>query len=250
MDRWKERVVVVTGASSGIGQAVARTLAEHGMKVAALARRLDRLQKLEEDCKNLLGKLKAYKCDCSNEKEIASTMQSVLTDFGPISVLINNAAILAPMKLTDTSEGSCRKLYETNVIGLVTITQHAVEIMQKHNITDGHIINVNSINGHCRFHRPGLANYCASKNAVRVLTESLKNELALLKTKIRVTSISPGLVMTEMIDPFSNMKQKLHLLPEDIVDGIVFVLSAKANINVSELTIEPTGGVRGAFMKE
>uniref|UniRef100_A0A023F714 Putative dehydrogenase n=1 Tax=Triatoma infestans TaxID=30076 RepID=A0A023F714_TRIIF len=250
MDRWKDRVAVVTGASAGIGEAIARALAEHGMKVAALARRLDRLQKLEEEGKHMLGTLKAYKCDCSNETEIASTMQNILADLGPISVLINNAAILAPMTLTDTSQGLCRKLYETNVIGLVTFTQHAVEMMKKHDISDGHIININSICGHSKLHAPGIGNYCASKNMVTVLTESLKNELACLKSNIRITSISPGLVLTEMIDHYPIRGQWPQLKPEDIVEGIVFALSVKANINVSELTIEPTGGIRGAFVKE
>uniref|UniRef100_R4G5E2 Dehydrogenase n=1 Tax=Rhodnius prolixus TaxID=13249 RepID=R4G5E2_RHOPR len=249
MDRWKERVVVVTGASSGIGQAVARTLAEHGMKVAALARRLDRLQKLQDVCKTFKGTLKPYKCDITNENEITSTIKSIVSDLGPISVLVNNAALYSNIRLTDTNQGSSRKMFETNVIGLVTITQHVVEIMQKHNITDGHIININSLAGHSIVPVTGAANYCASKHALTVLNESLKDELAALKSKIRVTSLSPGLVESDMADIFTNNRVHCysHLIPDDIVECLIFVLSVKPNINISELTVEAVGSSLYSF---
>uniref|UniRef100_A0A0V0G817 Putative dehydrogenase n=1 Tax=Triatoma dimidiata TaxID=72491 RepID=A0A0V0G817_TRIDM len=245
MERWTGRVAVVTGASSGIGYAVANELARHGMKVAALARRYDRLQLLQQECtQHCKGILKIYQCDITDEKEIALTIKAILTDLGPISVLVNNAAIIAPMPLTDTSQGSCRKLYETNVIGLVTITQHVVETMKKHNITDGHIININSITGHMISPVPGMANYCASKNAITILTASIKNELSALKFKTRVTSISPGYVKTEMSEGFLKNhpnKKFPYLNTNDISECIIFVLSLKSNINISEMTVQPVG---------
>uniref|UniRef100_A0A069DRI7 Putative dehydrogenase n=1 Tax=Panstrongylus megistus TaxID=65343 RepID=A0A069DRI7_9HEMI len=249
MDRWKDRVAVVTGASAGIGEAIARSLAEHGMKVAALARRLDRLQKLQDDCNNFIGSIKPYKCDVTNENEIAITIKSIVQDLGPISVLVNNAGLYENVPMTDTSQGSCRQTYETNVIGLVTFTQHVVEIMKKHNITDGHIININSVAGHCIVPKPGMANYTASKHAVTVLTESLKNELAAMKSKIRVTSISPGLVDTNMGSVFTNSSVPLYpsLTINDIMECLIFVLSVKSHINISELTVEPVGQNNTSF---
>uniref|UniRef100_A0A023FB54 Putative dehydrogenase n=1 Tax=Triatoma infestans TaxID=30076 RepID=A0A023FB54_TRIIF len=243
MDRWKDRVAVVTGASSGIGEAIARSLAEHGMKVAALARRFDRLQKLQDDCKNYIGSLKSYKCDITNENEINSTIKLIVKDLGPISVLVNNAALYESVPLTDTSHGSCRNTHETNVIGLVTLTQHAVEIMKKHNIDDGHIININSVFGHCILSVVGTGNYFASKHAVLVLTECLKNELAAMKSNIRVTSISPGLVDTEMANIFTH--NSVHHYPflttNDVLECLLFVLSVKPHVNISELIVQPVG---------
>uniref|UniRef100_A0A069DQH8 Putative dehydrogenase n=1 Tax=Panstrongylus megistus TaxID=65343 RepID=A0A069DQH8_9HEMI len=254
MERWAGRVAVVTGASSGIGEAVAKELTRQGMKVAALARRFDRLQKLAEDCRSYKGLINVYKCDISDENAIVSTVKTICEDLGPISVLVNNAAYMTAINLTETDKGSPRKIYETNVIGTVTLTQLTVEIMKKHNITDGHIININSILGHCVFPMIGMANYCASKHAITVLTESLKNELAAMKFKTRVTSISPGHVKTEMSDRFFDEKEKSGgvkeksiseripaLTTSDIVECIIFVLGLNPNINISELTVQPTG---------
>ncbi|XP_073979269.1 farnesol dehydrogenase-like [Rhodnius prolixus] len=249
MERWAGRVAVVTGASSGIGEALAKELTRLGMKVAALARRSDRLQKLADECQSFKGLINVYKCDMSDENEVVSTLKKIYGDLGPISVLINNAATMIPINLTDSSKGSPRKIYETNVIGPVTLTQHTLEIMKKHNIDDGHIININSIVGHCVFPMTGIANYSASKHAIRVLTECLKNELASLKLKTRVTSISPGHVKTEMSDRFFEGKVPVKLSKEpvpvlscsDIVKCVVFALSVNPNVNISELTVQPVG---------
>uniref|UniRef100_A0A224XIH3 Putative dehydrogenase n=1 Tax=Panstrongylus lignarius TaxID=156445 RepID=A0A224XIH3_9HEMI len=243
MERWTGRVAVVTGASAGIGETLARSLAEHGMKVAALARRFDRLQKLQDDCKNCIGSVKSYKCDVTNENEIHSTIKLIVKDLGPISVLVNNAGLYEAVLLTDTSQGSCRKTYETNVIGPVTFTQLVVEIMKKHNINDGHIININSVGGHSILQVPGAGNYGASKHAITVLTECLKNELAAMKSKIRVTSISPGLVDTDMANIFANNALQLHplLTTNDILECLLFTMSVKPHVNISELIVEPVG---------
>ncbi|KAK9507198.1 hypothetical protein O3M35_007106 [Rhynocoris fuscipes] len=241
MERWAGRVAVVTGASSGIGEHLAKELTKHGMKVAALARRIEKLQKLEQECQSLKGLLKVYKCDVSVEEEIASIVKQVVADLGPISVLINNAGVMFPVMLTDT-KASGRQMFETNVIGTVCMTQHTVEVMRKHNINDGHIININSIAGHGTFPAPGMSNYCASKNALTVVTESLKNELSMMKLNIRVTSISPGFVKTEMSDKYAEGRDKdfPKLYPEDITECIVFILALKSHINISEMTIQPT----------
>ncbi|KAK9507196.1 hypothetical protein O3M35_007104 [Rhynocoris fuscipes] len=242
MERWTGRVALITGASSGIGEAIARQFSNIGVNVAALARRTDKLQALEKECKNNAGTLKTYRCDISDEKQIEKTLKQVYADFGSISILVNNAAIAQAISLTDTSISS-RKLYETNLIGLVTMTQHVLKQMKDNNIDDGHIINVNTIGGHCVLPILHMANYCASKNALTVLSKSLKHELAAMKSNIRITNFSPGLVPTELAQPIIDRSSiELPALScDDIVDAIIYVLSTKPHVNISELTIEPVG---------
>ncbi|KAK9507197.1 hypothetical protein O3M35_007105 [Rhynocoris fuscipes] len=247
MERWIGRVAVVTGASSGIGESVAKELTKQGMKVAALARRVDRLQALEEECSNFEGSLKSYKCDVTNEDEIVSVIKEIVDDLGPISALVNNAGMATPHALTDTSMGSGREIFDTNVIGVIIMTQNVIEQMKSNNIDDGHIININSMAGHTVLPIKFMSNYCASKNAVTILTESLKNELASLKSKIRVTSISPGIVKTALSEAALGHLPLPFLLPQDVADAIVYALSARPDINISELTIQPVGETMMSF---
>uniref|UniRef100_A0A224XPV6 Putative dehydrogenase n=1 Tax=Panstrongylus lignarius TaxID=156445 RepID=A0A224XPV6_9HEMI len=113
MERWAGRVAVVTGASSGIGEALAKELTRQGMKVAALARRFDRLQKLAEDCRSYKGLINVYKCDISDEKAIVNTVKSICEDLGPISVLVNNAAYTRNLQIQQkrikVPQGKCMK---------------------------------------------------------------------------------------------------------------------------------------------
>ncbi|KAK9507199.1 hypothetical protein O3M35_007107 [Rhynocoris fuscipes] len=250
MDRWIGRVAVVTGASAGIGETIASELARYGMKVAALARRLDKLQKLKESCKDFKGSLEIYKCDVTKEDEIANTFKAIVNELGPISVLVNNAGVLKAITLTDIDQESARCIYETNIIGLVTCTQHAISIMKKHRINDGHIIHINSITGHNVLPSTGTGHYCATKHAVTSLTESLKNELSALNMETRVTSISPGLVKTYMADTLIDYYK--HEMPtistKDVSHCVVFALSMPPNVNVTELTVQPVKETISSFM--
>uniref|UniRef100_A0A0P4VSQ6 Putative dehydrogenase n=1 Tax=Rhodnius neglectus TaxID=72488 RepID=A0A0P4VSQ6_9HEMI len=242
MEHWNGKVAVITGVSSGIGESLAKKLAGYGMKVAGLARRLERLQKLEKECSSGPGLLKGIQCDVTKEDEMKAAFKWVEENWGPIHVIINNAAVLIQSAFTNIDLSVVKKTLDTNVLGTVAGVKHGLESMRKHNI-NGHVIIINSAAGHEVVPMPGISAYCASKHAVRVLTQSLKNELSFLNSKIRVTSISPGLVDTEMAEQFKEhiVSDTPILKPSDVVDSIIFALSAPQHVTISELVIQPTG---------
>ncbi|KAJ8932620.1 hypothetical protein NQ314_014550 [Rhamnusium bicolor] len=217
MDRWVEKVAVVTGASSGIGAAIAEKLVENGLHVVALARRKDKLDQL---AKKFVGKK------------------------GPVHILINNAGTGSTGYLTDGESELWNKTVQLNVIGLSIATREAVKDMKANNV-DGHIIHINSILGHQIPSIPGLNIYPATKYAVTALAETLRLELNSLKLKIKITSLSPGLVDTEFIPPeIRQMRKKLYeenqiIEPENIADGVIYVLSTPPHVQIQELMIRP-----------
>uniref|UniRef100_A0A0V0GAH4 Putative dehydrogenase n=1 Tax=Triatoma dimidiata TaxID=72491 RepID=A0A0V0GAH4_TRIDM len=242
MDRWNGKVAVVTGASSGIGEAVAKKLVGNGMKVLALARRQERLQKLEKECSASSGVLKGLKCDVTKEDDVKEAFKWVDENWGPVHVIVNNAAILLQSAFTNLDLSVVSQSLNTNVLGTVISLKYGLESLQKHCI-NGHIFIINSVAGHMVVPMPGISSYCASKNAVKVFTESLRNELSFANSKIRVTSISPGLVETEMVDQFKEhiVSDTPILRASDIADCIVFALSAPQHVTISELVVQPTG---------
>uniref|UniRef100_A0A224XQ51 Putative dehydrogenase n=1 Tax=Panstrongylus lignarius TaxID=156445 RepID=A0A224XQ51_9HEMI len=242
MERWNGKVAVVTGASSGIGEAVAKKLVGNGMKVLALARRQERLQKLEKECSAGPGTLKGLQCDVTKEDEVKEAFKWVDENWGPVQVIINNAAVLLQTPLTNLDLSTVSQSLNTNVLGTVTSLKYGLESMQKHSI-NGHVIIINSVAGHMVVPMPGISTYCASKHAVKVITESLRNELSFANSKIRVTSISPGLVDTEMVGQFrEHMVSDTPILRAgDIADCVAFALSAPQHVTISELVVQPTG---------
>ncbi|KAK9501303.1 hypothetical protein O3M35_012041 [Rhynocoris fuscipes] len=243
MERWAGKVAVVTGASSGIGNAVALDLAKHGMKVAALARRKERLEELEKEGKTKEGSIKGIVCDVSKKDDVKAAISWIEKNWGGINVLVNNAGVAGRAQLTGSeSEDQLSTILGTNVIGLSNCVREVSAVMKKHNVQQGCIININSVVGHFIPPSVGVGPYAASKHAVTVLTESLRTELATQKSPIRVTSLSPGLVSTEMT---AQMKQYNlpSLEPSDISNCIICVLSLPDNVNISELTVEPRGEI-------
>ncbi|XP_024215430.1 farnesol dehydrogenase [Halyomorpha halys] len=132
-----------------------------------------------------------------------------------------------------------KTIVDTNLTGLLETTIHGIRSMKKNKVNDGHIFNINSILGH-RICIKGASVVTATKHAVTVLNETLKTELGDEKSKIRVTSVSPGTVRTAMAEQFLVDRPELgYLEPEDIVESLIFALAAPANVNISEITVEP-----------
>lgn len=250
MDRWVGKVAIVTGASSGIGAAVAESLVKQGLQVAALARREDRLVELAEKLSGQKGKLFPVKTDISNEEEILRAFKWIKENLGPIHILINNAGIGLPNSTaTDGDTEVWKKIYAVNVFGLSIATREAVRDMKANNV-DGHIIHVNSVLGHKVILLPGSGLYSSSKFAVTALAEILRLELGDQKSKIKITSVSPGLVDTEILELakfagsplYKAVKEQKQILDsEDIADGIIYVLSTPPHVQIQELTIRPVG---------
>ncbi|XP_033212858.1 farnesol dehydrogenase-like [Belonocnema kinseyi] len=246
MDRWAGKVAIVTGASSGIGLATVKALVQEGMTVVGLARRK---QKMENDMKAIEGKGKFYalNCDVSKEQDVTQIFQWVKKNLGGVHVLVNNAGVLVPGKIIDTNKEIWDKVIGVNIMGLLYCTQQAVKIM-KESGEEGHIININSIVGHRIIRNADMsANiYPATKHAITAITSTF--EMELLGSKIRSTSISPGLVHTDIFaansknSDFSGMlKDMPGLKSEDVADSILYVLGAPLRVQITELTIRPLG---------
>uniref|UniRef100_A0A8D8F0E2 Farnesol dehydrogenase n=1 Tax=Culex pipiens TaxID=7175 RepID=A0A8D8F0E2_CULPI len=241
MDRWQGKIAVVTGASSGIGAATAKALANAGMVVIGLARRIERVEALKADLEgSAKNRLHAAKCDVSKEEEILQTFRWIEKQFGGVDVLVNNAATFIKTKLVDTDNSEkLREIMNTNVMGLVFCTREAFQSMKARSV-DGHIVHINSIAGHSTA-LPNMNMYCASKYAVTALTETLRQEFKQEGTKIKITSISPGAVNTEMISQAMRDSGVPLLEPVDIAEAILYAVGTPPRIQVHELTIKPVG---------
>ncbi|XP_055536152.1 farnesol dehydrogenase-like [Wyeomyia smithii] len=243
MERWAGKVAVVTGASSGIGAAIAKALANAGMVVIGLARRVERVEELKKDLPaSVKGSLHAAKCDVSKEEDILKTFAWIEKKFGGVDVLINNAGILRDTTLAEADTQKIREVLDTNVMGLVICSREAYQSMKKRSV-DGHIIHINSVAGHMVPNFPRLNIYPASKHAVTAITETMRQELRTEGTKIKVTSISPGGVRTEIL-PEAALTMEMPLLEsEDIAEAVLYVIGTPPHVQVHELTIKPIGEI-------
>ncbi|XP_044317090.1 farnesol dehydrogenase [Drosophila rhopaloa] len=244
MERWQNRVAVVTGASSGIGAEVARKLVSAGVVVVALARRLERLEQLRRELpEERRSQLHIRQCDVTDVASVDAAFDAVQRELGGVDILINNAGKLTGGQLLTMSLDTVQQVLQTNVMGVVHCSQRAFESMrQRHSA--GHVVLINSIVGHYIFNPlPGsqqeLNMYPATKHAVTALTELFRQEMREFKTQVKVTSISPGLVDTELV-PLA-YKRLPMLQAEDVANAILYVLATPPHVQVHELTIKPMG---------
>uniref|UniRef100_A0A182SKY5 Dehydrogenase n=1 Tax=Anopheles maculatus TaxID=74869 RepID=A0A182SKY5_9DIPT len=243
MDRWVGKVAIVTGASSGIGAATVQALARAGMIVVGLARRAERVEELRKTLPPDVGRrVHAYRCDVTSEESIVNTFATIDRQLGGVHVLINNAGVskLTCTLLTPGNAEDLRTVMDTNVMGLVLCTREAFQSMKRRQIA-GHIVNINSILGHKYVPFPNLNIYMASKYAVTAITETLRNDLRNEGTKVKVTSISPGVVRTEMVPEGKQFQDTPMLEAEDIVGAILYALGTPAHVQVHEVIIKPVG---------
>ncbi|ERL93235.1 hypothetical protein D910_10531 [Dendroctonus ponderosae] len=238
LGRFVGKVAVVTGASAGIGEAIAKLLVRNGVMVAGVARRAESVR---EHAKKLLGErgvLHAYQCDLTKQDEILRTFKKITTELGPISILINNAGVLKVSGIIDGDIEKWKAVIDTNVMAVATGIREAVASMKAHNIK-GHIININSTAGHTVLDFPNAGFYPASKFAVTALTESVRLEINREKLPIKITSLSPGYVETDIVKVAftevsgSNSWEKITvkgLHARDIADAALYVLSTPEHI--------------------
>lgn len=242
---WKGKVALVTGASSGIGAATARSLRAEGMKVAICARREDRLVALAQalDPEGEDAVLTAV-ADFRDQGAIAAVFTEIRRRWGGVDVLVNNAGLGLHAPLTSASVDRWRTMLDVNVLGLLIATQEAVTDMRRRG-DNGHVIHIGSMAGH----RPTKAGvYAATKYAVRSLTESLRAELRELGSDIRVSCISPGLVHTEFAAVYEGAADAATswygnfpvLTSEDVAEAVRWVLSCPAHMQVHDLLVRPT----------
>ncbi|XP_044728985.1 farnesol dehydrogenase-like [Chrysoperla carnea] len=244
------KVALVTGASSGVGAAIVRLLVKHGMTVIGVARRLDRLENLSTELKNESGQFHYRQVDMTKEEDIQAAFKFIKDKFSVMHVLVNNAGVLRfDTSLKDGSTESWRHQLDVNVTGVAIASREAVRLMKATN-TDGFIININSITGlHVAVPFGKYANiYPATKHAVTAMTEALRQELFNENVKIRVSSICPGVIATDMFAGAIGTPLEKEfatdapmLLPEEVADTVLFLLTRPINVEVTQIIIKPRG---------
>ncbi|CAG9771318.1 unnamed protein product [Ceutorhynchus assimilis] len=242
------KVAIVTGTSAGIGKAIAETLVKHGVIVAGLARRVERVEEHSKQLGNESGKLHAFRCDITNQEEIISTVKEITEKLGPIDILVNNAGLARATNIIDGDVEKWKSVLDTNLLAVAIFIKEVIANMKLHK-TKGHIININSILGHWVVDMPLINIYPASKHAITALTETVRLEINREKLPIKITSLSPGYVKTEIIASEEFAKEaipqsvEIHkgLESQDIADAALYILSTPDHVNVNELTVVVQG---------
>ena len=255
MNTLSEKVCIVTGASSGIGEATAVALAGKGAKVVIAARRADRLDDLAGRIEQAGGAALAVACDVVERGQVKSMVEKTMEAFGRVDVLINNAGIMPLAPLVKCRIDDWDAMIDVNVKGLLYGIGFVLPIMLAQKT--GHIINVSSVAGRRLFN--GGAVYCGTKHAVHAISEGLRGELseraATDGNQIRVTIIAPGVVKTELPESIRDeetrevSRQYYDGLPgaltsEDIASSILHALQAPPHVDINEILIRPTAQVR------
>jgi NADP-dependent 3-hydroxy acid dehydrogenase YdfG len=238
------KVAVVTGASSGIGEATAEALAREGAAVVVAARREDRLAGLVERIEGAGGRVLAAVCDVTDESQAHALIRKAVQEFGSVDILVNNAGVMLLSTVGKSLSDQWRQMFEVNVIGLLYTTDAAIGHMKEQG--SGHLVNISSVAGR-KVTRASSGVYAGSKHAVVAISEGLRQEL--LDDNIRVTVVEPGAVATELTDHITDEDAReavsgLHELDilhsEDIAEAIVYAVTQPDRVSVNEVLIRPT----------
>ncbi|XP_003402753.1 farnesol dehydrogenase [Bombus terrestris] len=242
MNRWIGKVAVVTGSSGGIGLAISKALASHGIKVVGLARRIDKLHEAAAE----IGKDKFFpiECDVTKEEDILKVFKWIDEKFGRLDILVNNAGVVCVKPIIDSKTEEYRKLIDTNLIAPAIFAREAVKSMKKCNAC-GHVINISSVAGlYLESIAIPLGMYGPSKYGLRALGIELRHEINAAKLNIKITNISPGAVITDMI---RSIRDALHITDDyalkdaDIAEAVIYTLGTPETVEIPEITIIPHG---------
>jgi len=240
----KDKVAIITGASSGIGFATALALSKAGAKVAIGARRTDMLSKLEKTIKENGGEVYSQKLDVTKKNECNSFIENVLKKWGKVDILVNNAGLMPLSFFKNLKIDEWDQMIDVNIKGVLYCTGAVVSNMLENK--SGHIINISSVAGRIVF--PAGSVYCATKHAITAFSEGLRQELSVRKN-IRITCIEPGVVATELTNTITDeslqafvesAKKMESLQAEDIANAIVYAVESPNHVNVNEILIRPT----------
>ncbi|MCU0515267.1 MAG: SDR family oxidoreductase [Oscillatoria sp. Prado101] len=240
----QDQIVLITGASSGIGTACAEVFASHGAKLILAARRKDRLEQLAAKLSEKFGShTHLLQLDVRDRTQVESALQSLPASWEQVDILINNAGLSRALdKLHEGNIQDWEEMIDTNVKGLLYMTRFIVPGMVSRG--RGHVVNIGSIASRAAY--PAGNVYCASKAAVRIISDGLKQDL--LGTPVRVSEIDPGMVETEFsvvrfhgdADRAKKVYQGLTpLTPEDVADVVFFCVTRPAHVNISEVLLVP-----------
>ena len=237
------KVAVITGASSGIGEATAEALAAEGASVVVAARREDRLSELVERINGNGGKALSVAADVTDEGQAHELIRRAKSEFGRVDILVNNAGVMQLSKVDKGLSDEWRRMFDVNVLGLLYATDAAVGVMKEQG--SGHLVNISSVAG--RRSRATTGVYSGTKFAVNAISEALRQEL--LEDNIRVTIVEPGAVATELATHITDEDAKeglsgllsLDILQaEDIANAIAYCVTQPERVSVNEILIRPT----------
>jgi NADP-dependent 3-hydroxy acid dehydrogenase YdfG len=232
------RVAVITGASSGIGEATARVLAASGFRVALLARRADRIQALASELGH--GAI-AIRADVTDRDSLIAAADRVQAELGGADVLVNNAGIMLLAPFTPEAHDDHRRMIEANLLGAMTVTEVFLDQLRD---GGGDLVNLSSVAG--RTARPGNAVYAATKWGLNGWSEALRQEL---QPDVRVIVIEPGAVATELTDHITypdakhaaeQMYKQLAITADDIAEVIAFAVTRPQRMTLNEILVRPT----------
>jgi NADP-dependent 3-hydroxy acid dehydrogenase YdfG len=239
------RVAAITGASSGIGEATARALAEAGAAVALGARRVDRIEALAADIGDRGGKAVAIPTDVSDKRQASSFILGAAEQLGRLDILVNNAGVMLLGPVDNADIDGWERMIGVNVFGVLYCTHAALPIMKDQG--GGHIVNVSSVAG--RRAAAGVAVYNLTKFGVNAFSEALRQEG--VDANVRVTVVEPAFVQTELRTHSSEQVQKAQedlrlqigevLTPVDVATSIVEAVSRPPRVNIHEILMFPTG---------
>lgn len=239
----KDKVIIITGASSGMGEAAARHLAKKGAKVVLAARRSSRIDALAKEINEQGGTAMSIATDVTREDDVKKLVDTTVSQWGRIDVLINNAGVMPLSPLDQIKVSEWNQMIDVNLRGVLHGIAAALPYMKAQK--SGHIINTASIAGHLVF--PASAVYSATKYAVRGLTEGLRKETCAYN--VRATIISPGSVSTELLEHISDKDVqavnqeyvgKVGVPPETYARMVAFAISEPEDVGINEIIFRPT----------
>ncbi|MGF1590652.1 MAG: SDR family oxidoreductase [Pleurocapsa sp.] len=241
MSEIENKVVIITGASSGLGEATARRLAKNGAKLMLAARREDRLKELVSEIQKDGGTAKYQVTDVSDRSQVEALAKATQQAYERIDVLVNNAGLMPLSPLAETKVDEWEKMVDVNIKGVLYGIAAVMPIMQQQK--SGHIINLSSVAGHKVF--SGGAVYCATKFAVKAISEGIRLES---NGEIRSTNISPGAVDTELTSTISHDEtaknvDQLYGVAIDadaIARAITFAIEQPGDVDINEMIIRPS----------
>lgn len=236
------KVVIITGASSGLGEATARHLAEKGARVVLAARRKDKLDTLVAELVAAGGQAVAYQTDVTSQDDVKALIQGAIDTFGRLDVLVNNAGLMAIAPLSEGRVDEWDRMIDINIKGLLYGVAAALPVFQQQN--SGHFINIASVAG-LKVFSPGGTVYSGTKFAVRAISEGLRHEVG---GRIRTTTIEPGAVDSELKFGSSHQASRdfvvdfyQQAIPADsVARAIAFAIEQPADVDINEIVLRPT----------